>query len=243
MKAIERTSPVGIKAQEARIARAFSSSRVLVFGNTQGNTDAIRAVANHARAQDIQSIVSLGRFTRGDCMDFHGETPETYLENYRMLLQWVREAPETRIWLGIVGKYDYMPEGDIANEILERHMTFDGTQNSPIWLYHDRNLFFAHFAKTLVKTFNPERANPNPDYPTVLFFAHSYYMGCNQGQQPAYSEGGPKEMNPPSYKEVHSLENGRIYWVSTGPNWQRKDRVNFAIYDPTEKTVTLQTLL
>ena len=38
------------------------------------------------------------------------------------------------------------------------------------------------------------------------------------------------------------MENGKVYWVSTGPNWQDAGKTNFAIYDPIGKTVTLQTL-
>lgn len=242
MAKINGAMPLGIKAQERRIKQAFSSSRILVFGNTQGNRAAIKTITAHARAQDIRNIVSLGRFTRGDCMGGHGETPNSYLENYRLLLQWVKEAPETRLWLGIVGKYDYMPHEDIANEAIAKHMSADGTREQCLFFYRSQNLFFAHLSDTLVRAFEGQGAEINPNGPAILFFAHSYYMGLNLGGKPDYYGNGPKRMAAPSYQEIHPLKNGGVYWVSTGPNMQLESGVNFAIYDPIKKMLTLQTL-
>jgi len=242
MGTIHGALPVGIRAQEARIKHAFSHSRVLVFGNTQGNKAAIADITSHARTQDIRTIVSLGRFTRGDCTGAHGETPEKYLDNYRVLLRWVKEAPETRVWLGIMGKYDYMPKGDIVNEILERHLSFDGTRNSPVLFYRDQNIFFSHFSNILFEAFRSVKDTLKQDSPALLFFAHSYYMGVNQGMSPDHPDYGPYKMEPPSYKEVLDLKDGEVYWISTGPNMRRDLGVNFAVYDPMKKTVTLQTL-
>ncbi len=272
MGTVGRATPVGIRAQEARISQALMRSRVLVFGNVQGNTHAIRVVTDVARAKNIPTIVSLGRFTRGDCKGNDGEILERYLDNYRLLLRWVNEAPQERLWVGVLGKYDYMPDGKDGPEILE-HVTFDGTTEQPIWLYQGPNLFFAHFSDDLCDTYRAEGFMPRQDVPTVLFFSHSYYMGINEGASPISPRNemsGPFQIGEirrqegkepscvhlPPYEVEHRLLPGRTYWVSTGGNFLNQDYnefrndgnqyvmqvVNFAVYDPTTHNLTLKSL-
>jgi hypothetical protein len=264
-------NPVGIKCQEARIAKALMSTRVLVFGNTQGNTDTIKYLTRLARAEQIPTIVTLGRFTRGDCMGVHGETSETYLDNYRALLQWEKEDSANRLWLSVLGKYDYMPDGDVTQELIENHVTFDGTTDTGVFFYHTSNLYFAHFGQALMRGLSAREVEPNPDFPTVLFFSHSYYMGLNRGDKPKCPgdemvgpfqigriesrDAIPHYVHLPPHQRIRRLKPGEVYWVSTGGNFpQRKypefragdgeynlQVMNFVVFDPIEQAVTFRT--
>ena len=129
-----------------------------------------------------------------------------------------------------------------------------------------------HFDVTLLEVFKSQLDAPQADRPSVFFFAHSYYMGINQGRSPKYAGGdvpGPLQIgsiehrddeepswihNPP-HDVNHQLEPGKIYWVSTGGNFLRGELnefrgsdqyvmrvVNFAAYDPTNNTLTLKSM-
>ena len=173
-------------------------------------------------------------------MDTYGETDASYMDNYRLLLKWTDEAPRKRNWIGIIGKYDYMPDIPGLTEQVLDHMSYDGTIMTPIPTLRMGNLFFAHSSDTLFKYIDEVSLTD----PLVFFFAHSYYMGLKLRRTPPHSEDGPKRIFSPTNIEVHQLSaHEDHYWVSTGPNDLKDVRANFAIYDPGQKTVTLQTLV
>jgi hypothetical protein len=249
------------------IERAFSRSKVLIFGNLQGNGFAMTKILDYAKQSGIKNIVTLGRFTDRDCMR-KGMSEGDYVRFHQGLVNWATEDPE-RHWIGLFGKYDGWVPGAL---FMEKCMSLDGTKEKGLCAFQVGNLFFAHFDATLFDVFRAQLDAPETTRPSVFFFAHSYYMGINQGRGPEYPAGdvpGPLQIGSierrrneepgfihhPPHTLDHQLEPGKIYWVSTGGNFLRGELneyrgndqyvmhvVNFAVYDPTNNVLTLKSI-
>ncbi len=229
------------------IGKRFSTAKVLVFGNLQGNQISLRRILTYADSNGISSVVSLGRF-HDDCCSGTVDLSQ-YIAMHRQLADW-REAQPDRTWVGMFSHYDYLPT---EARFMAEFMTRDGTIKTALATLQLGNLYFAHLSDWCESEFAAAIAVPDPAAPTVMFFAHSEYMGFNLGNAPS-SRRGPfldfsriaqaASAGQNELKIEGTLEDGKVYWVSTGPNAPDPglDYSCFAVYDPQSKGLTLTAL-
>ncbi len=228
----------------------LKGERTIIFGNTKGKVASVEKILEFADDEDISQIVTLGRFDDNNCA-----IPSS-MENgaqivYNLLTDW-SEASEDRIWLGILMRYDDI-SGFVREREYKKHLF---NRKKPRMSHKHNNLLFAHYstdprgntgiAEVFEKEIKAWEESPK-ESPLACFFSHSYAMGCwndlPKGESPTYMYLRDEQDNA---LEI-PLENGKQYWISTGPNrrlvFGDPYFANFAIYHPKEKRVTLRSIL
>jgi len=152
------------------------------------------------------------------------------------------EKPERKLILTLGDK-----TAGVASDMVKHFVGVDATSGKVTGsvIYQNGNVLAAHNGQWIRDEYEELIDGYCGLEPLVIFHGHSHSMGVF----PEYKWLKDNELVDwlKQGEEQHLLELGKVYWVNPGGQFMRTNdgimAANFAIYDPSERLVTLKTIL
>lgn len=212
---------------------------LIALGDLHLNWQAGKLIFDKARSEGINTALTLGDEAH-KIYPFDIGDPEDYERLYDEMRQFRDELPERRLICVIGDKTAGVPKDLVRNFA---GVSAKGIIESLTWA--EDNMIAGHNGEHILKEHKDRIQGYDSYEPLVIFHGHSHSMGV----LPEYKwlKDSEKVDWLTEEKMEYKLEPRKVYWVNPGGNFFTNEQglsfANFAVYDRTQQSVTLNTVV